>query len=403
MNKLEGIQIVRQREIEALQKMREEEELEDMECRMRWIDNVNRISSHSRFERPIIKDDGVRDEYNRIKLNKLIESIDTQGKFVVIDCDGNFVYCYDNLENACKTIGLTRINFLTHIALRKPFYDLLIIEEKEYMDSYMDKKPITFTKGNPDDDIRSKLYEPNEKDNSNEHNKQNKKYVKDRKSTPVRPVKCIETGLQYNSMREAYFFTGIYKEGISYSAYTGTPVKGIHFSFIDENEYIPHPVARVAGKTEYENNKSKIDEDNALYKTLFNCKQFILVEETMNVYSCKSHISKAFNICMKSVYGCLGEKHIDINGYHIRTLNEDEYERLVFGESNGAEMLGNRIYYRGKMKCRKPVRIRHIDTGIEYKSISSFAKAVGLAQNSVSYAISKNKHNIKGIEFELIY
>lgn len=51
-----------------------------------------------------------------------------------------------------------------------------------------------------------------------------------------RRIKCIETGKEFNSGKDAAIYYNIYKHGPGRSALTGAPVHGFHFAYIGERK-----------------------------------------------------------------------------------------------------------------------------------------------------------------------
>lgn len=394
--KMTGIELIRQREEEALRRMIEEEEQDEMEERIRFRKELKRVAPGCDLSVFDAWCDCTDSEDRKKQMQEKMDGIDRKKGFMLIDFRGEIVRQFDNLAQACVAIGKQSDELLKRIILRKPYYDLMLIVESEYRDAWMEGRRITFNPGPEKEDIRSALYA---KEKSIRKEKKINQSVNRERGSYIQPIQCVETGERFNSINEASICTGIYIYGIRKSIDLGVDISGYHFVAINADEgYVPQPIGRLASHKEMRENGRVIRDRGEKWINRMEHVQPVIVEETGNIYYSKSYAARLLGVDVNTIYRHIDRKGSAINGFHIRSLTKEEMTRIVFRLSK-VEFVPKK---RGNNFKKFSIRVVRLDTGEEFESMTAFARKLGISQTSVTYAAERKIFKVKGIPFKII-
>ena len=114
---LRGLALIRQRELDELRRL-DEEELRERE-----------------------EDENAGEE---MTLEQRISMVDKTKEMVLIDCTGSIVRVFDNLAQACLYFDVSANYLLEHIVTHRQIHGRMLLERSEHFEAWITNTPITF-------------------------------------------------------------------------------------------------------------------------------------------------------------------------------------------------------------------------------------------------------------------
>lgn len=419
---LRGLALIRQRELEELRRLSDEEEREHLEQEERIQQEIDRIKGVVR--QPVNHPSDKQTE--EAKARERMDSIDVDGQFVLLNPDGSLARVFANLAEACVVYHIRREKLCYLVALRKQLYGKLLLPRSEHYEAWLRGEEITF-EPDPDsmklskyidyralhkeratsDKIRATSGEIQATGVFSDELRATSDEIQDtsdelRAKSYKRAVYCVDTGEYFTSISEAAACKGIGVSCISRSLFHSSyRVAGLQFVPIDGlNKQVDknRPIGRLATEEELSSPESKKQtyQYNRNGKTSF--ESFVLVEETGNVYDGSGPLARLFKINNRQLNAIIKNGGV-VRGNHLRLLRKEEYERIIPCESYAKEKFDDNV---PQPMRRNSKLIKRLDTGKIYASIKDFANAINVTTTCVSASIYNKKFKAKGIPFEVI-
>lgn len=396
----EAMEILRQRELDELRRLSDEEERDDIEQRARFYREVDRIKGvdSKPLEEP--KEDRIEEE----EVCERMRSIDIDGEFILLNPDGSVERVFDNLYTASSSYHIPIDTLQRLVVMRKQLCGKILVTRSEHYKAWVNDDLITFELDPDSMDISSYT----------EQGERNKKRVKNekvcnggvsdvvKKPKLKRAIYCVDTGEYFPSISDASESKCISMGCISTSVNYSCRVKGLLFAPVDKTEIRKkrvRPIGRLASDQEIALIKDKERifmysvEGGVLHKPL------IVVEETGNVYNGAGPISRLFNIDRKRVLNIAKKEGMSVLGNHIRMLNKEEYGRILVCDDYAEEEIDHEDLLPSRVDSKL---IKRLDTGEVYTSVGNFAKAIHVTRSCVDRSISCGMFKAGGIRFEII-
>ncbi len=114
---LRGLALIRQRELDELRRLDEEE-----------------LREREKNENP----------GGEMTLEQRISMVDKTKEMVLIDCTGSIVRVFDNLAQACLYFDVSANYLLEHIVTHRQIHGRLLLERSEHFEAWITNTPITF-------------------------------------------------------------------------------------------------------------------------------------------------------------------------------------------------------------------------------------------------------------------
>lgn len=413
---------LRQRELEELRRLSDEEEREHLEQEERIQQEIDRIKGVVR--KPVnLPSDKQAEE---AKARERMDSIDMDGQFVLLNPDGSLNRVFANLAEACVVYHIRREKLCYLVALRKQLYGKLLLPRSEHYEAWLRGEEITF-EPDPDSMKLSKYinYRALHKEQATSDEQRatsdglqatsifsdelraTSDELQDtsdelRAKSYKRAVYCVDTGEYFTSISEAAACKGIGVSCISRSLFHSSyRVAGLQFVPIDGlNKQVDknRPIGRLATEEELSSpdSKKRAYQYNKNGKTSF--ESFVVVEETRNVYDGIGPLARLFKINNRQLNAIIKNGGV-VRGNHLRLLRKEEFERIIPCESYTKEKIDDNV---PQPMRRNSKLIKRLDTGKIYASIRDFAKAIRVTETCVSAAIHNKKFKANGIPFEVL-
>ena len=396
---------LRQRELEELRRLSDEEEREHLEQEERIQQEIDRIKGVVRQPVNLPSDK----QAEEAKARNRMEGIDVDGQFVLINPDGSLNRVFANLAEACVVYHIRREKLCYLVALRKQLYGKLLLPWSEHYEAWLRGEEITF-EPDPDSMKLSKYinYRALHKEQATSEKLQatsdGLQATSDelRAKSYKRAVYCVDTGEYFTSISEAAACKGIGVSCISRSLFHSSyRVAGLQFVPIDGlNKQVDknRPIGRLATEDELSSPESKkrTYQYNRNGKTSF--ESFVVVEETGNVYDGSGPLARLFKINNRQLNAIIKNGGM-VRGNHLRLLRKEEYERIIPCESYAKEKIDDNV---PQPMRRNSKLIKRLDARKIYASIRDFAKAIRVTETCVSAAIHNKKFKAHGIPFEVL-
>ena len=396
---------LRQRELEELRRLSDEEEREHLEQEERIQQEIDRIKGVVRQPVNLPSDK----QAEEAKARNRMEGIDVDGQFVLINPDGSLNRVFANLAEACVVYHIRREKLCYLVALRKQLYGKLLLPRSEHYEAWLRGEEITF-EPDPDSMKLSKYinYRALHKEQATSEKLQatsdGLQATSDelRAKSYKRAVYCVDTGEYFTSISEAAACKGIGVSCISRSLFHSSyRVAGLQFVPIDGlNKQVDknRPIGRLATEDELSSPESKkrTYQYNRNGKTSF--ESFVVVEETGNVYDGSGPLARLFKINNRQLNAIIKNGGM-VRGNHLRLLRKEEYERIIPCESYAKEKIDDNV---PQPMRRNSKLIKRLDARKIYASIRDFAKAIRVTETCVSAAIHNKKFKAHGIPFEVL-
>ena len=420
---------LRQRELEELRRLSDEEEREHLEQEERIQQEIDRIKGVVRQPVNLPSDK----QAEEAKARERMEGIDVDGQFVLLNPDGSLNRVFANLAEACVVYHIRREKLCYLVALRKQLYGKLLLPRSEHYEAWLRGETITF---DPDPDsmklskyidyralhkeqaTRDKLQATSDKLRATSVFSDELRATGDelratidkmqdtseelRAKSYKRAVYCVDTGEYFTSISEAAACKGIGVSCISRSLFHSSyRVAGLQFVPIDGlNKQVDknRPIGRLATEEELSSPelKKRAYQYNKNGKTSF--ESFVVVEETGNVYDGSGPLARLFKVNIRQLNTIVKNGGM-VRGNHLRLLRKEEYERIIPCESYAKEKFDDNV---PQPMRRNSKLIKRLDTGKIYASIRDFAKAIRVTETCVSAAIHNKKFKANGIPFEVL-
>lgn len=426
---LRGLALIRQRELEELRRLSDEEEREHLEQEERIQQEIDRIKGVVR--KPVnLPSDKQTEE---AKVRECMERIDVDGQFVLLNPDGSLNRVFANLAEACVVYHIRREKLCYLVALHKQLYGKLLLPRSEHYEAWLRGEEITF-EPDPDSMKLSKYinYRALHKEQATSDKLRATSYklratsdvlqatsvfsdelqatsdeIQDtseelRSKSYKRAVYCVDTGEYFTSISEAAACKGIGVSCISRSLFHSSyRVAGLQFVPIDGlNKQVDknRPIGRLATEEELSSPelKKRAYKYNKNGKTSF--ETFVVVEETGNVYDGSGPLARLFGINIRQLNAIIKNGGV-VRGNHLRLLRKEEFERIIPCDSYAKEKIDDNV---PQPMRRNSKLIKRLDTGKIYASIKDFANAINVTTTCVSAAIHNKKFKAKGIPFEVL-
>lgn len=406
---------LRQRELEELRRLSDEEEREHLEQEKRIQQELDRIKGVVRQPVNLPSDKQAEEAKSRERM----EGIDVDGQFVLLNPDGSLNRVFANLAEACVVYHIRREKLCYLVALHKQLYGKLLLPRSEHYEAWLRGEEITF-EPDPESMKLSKYidYRALHKEQATSDKLRATSVFSDqlratsdelqdtsdelRAKSYKRAVYCVDTGEYFTSISEAAACKGIGVSCISRSLFNSSyRVAGLQFVPIDGlNKQVDknRPIGRLVTEEELSSpgSKKRTYQYNRNGKTSF--EKFVVVEETGNVYDGIGPLARLFKINNRQLNAIIKNGGV-VRGNHLRLLRKEEYERIIPCESYAKDKFDDNV---PQPMRRNSKLIKRLDTGKIYASIKDFANAIQVTATCVSAAIYNKKFKASGIPFEVL-
>ena len=160
-----------------------------------------------------------------------------------------------------------------------------------------------------------------------------------------REIVCFETGERFASVTDAASAIGVARPLVSSALKRHGACRGFHFYYADEAE----PDDSVFDRKVYKNSRP------------------IICLETNERFESQARAAKAVGVPREAIYAAL-RGHIATKGLHFYYADEPEPDDLL--------------------PSKRGIRVRCVETGVVYKTITQAAKETGASQASIRGAAS---------------
>ena len=107
--------------------------------RQRELDELRRLDEEELREREYDENPG-----GEMTLEQRMNRVDKSKEMVLIDCTGSIVRVFDNLAQACLYFDASQHYLLEHIVTHRQIHGRLLLERSEHFEAWITNTPITF-------------------------------------------------------------------------------------------------------------------------------------------------------------------------------------------------------------------------------------------------------------------